>query len=236
MLTDSYLHKGKRKKLVTLLQEKGIKDTAVLDAVQVIPRHIFVESALHHEAYEDKALPIAEGQTISQPYTVAFMTEALQLSKGMKILEIGTGSGYQAAVLCAMGLRVFSVERNARLHAFAKSRLEKLGFDPYVQKGDGSEGWKRYAPYQRIIVTAAAPSIPRSLQNQLDIGGKMIIPVGGREQQTMTIVTRLSTSDFQVQRLNQFRFVPLIGRYGWEGKEGKEGKESSKENEGLAGD
>lgn len=215
ILTDTYLHKGKREKLVARLREKGIQDELVLQAIEKIPRHSFLQSALHHKAYEDQALPIEGGQTISQPYTVAFMSQALELKKGMKILEVGTGSGYQAAILCAMGLRTFSIERNPSLHTTAKSRLKTLGFDPYLHVGDGSAGWKRYAPYERIIVTAASPSIPKPLQNQLDIGGKMIVPVGSINQQTMTLVTRLGTRDFQVERLSQFKFVPLIGRYGW---------------------
>lgn len=180
-----------------------------------IPRHIFLESALQHDAYADKALPIGEGQTISQPYTVAFMTQELKLKKGMKVLEIGTGSGYQASVLCAMGMRVFSIERNPSLHNFGKKKLKTLGYEPYLHLGDGSAGWKRYAPYERIIVTAASPTIPGPLKQQLDIGGKMIIPVGSRSTQTMTLVTRESATDFKVERLNQFRFVPLLGRYGW---------------------
>lgn len=216
VLTDSYLYKGKRVKLVEQLEAKGITDQAVLDAFMAIPRHIFLESALQHDAYEDKALPIAEDQTISQPYTVAYMTQGLQLKKGMKVLEVGTGSGYQAAILCAMGMRVFSVERNPKLDNFSKEKLQTLGFKPYLHLGDGSAGWKRYAPYQRIIVTAASPSIPGPLQQQLDIGGKMIIPVGSRETQTMTLVSRISSREFQVERLHQFRFVPLLGRYGWQ--------------------
>lgn len=214
-MTDTYLYKGKRAKLVEQLAAKGISDQRVLDAIMAIPRHSFLESALQHEAYADKALPIAEGQTISQPYTVAFMTQALELKKGMKVLEVGTGSGYQAAVLCAMGMRVFSIERSPALHNFSKHKLKALDFDPYLHLGDGSAGWKRYAPYERIIVTAASPSIPGPLQRQLDIGGKMIIPVGSRQTQTMTLVTRESASEFKVERLNQFRFVPLLGRYGW---------------------
>lgn len=214
-MSNAFLHRGKREKLVQRLSEKGITDKRVLDAIAAIPRHAFVDSALRHEAYEDKALPIAADQTISQPFTVAYMTQMLALKKGMKILEVGTGSGYQAAVLCEMGMRVFSIERNATLHTQAKKRLENLDFRPFLHLGDGSAGWKRYAPFERIIVTAASPRIPSVLQNQLDVGGKLILPVGSLSQQVMTVVTRTSQQTFEVQRLSNFQFVPLIGRHGW---------------------
>ena len=215
-MLDTYKHKGQRKMMVRDLQAMGIYDEAVLEAMGREPRHFFVEGAFESEAYEDKALPIQSGQTISQPYTVAFQTQLLDLKPKMKVLEIGTGSGYQAAVLCEMGMRVFSVEYHRGLHQQAKKRLEELGYDAFLHCGDGSQGWQRYQPYQRILVTAASPDIPEPLKRQLDIGGRMVIPVGGRAVQVMTVVTRLSQSEYEIEKLNRFCFVPLVGKYGWE--------------------
>ncbi len=215
-MQESYKYRGKRAKLIDHLRSKGITDEAVLEAMLKIPRHDFVEGAFQDQAYEDKALPIRAGQTISQPFTVAYQTQMMGLSRGMKVLEIGTGSGYQAAVLCEMGMKVFSIERSQTLHEEAKECLTALGYEPYLKCGDGSLGWKLYQPFQRILVTAASPDIPEPLKQQLDIGGKLIIPVGGRDSQLMTVVTRSSADRFEVQSYQRFSFVPLIGAHGWE--------------------
>jgi protein-L-isoaspartate(D-aspartate) O-methyltransferase len=213
---EAYKFRGQRRKLVEQLRSKGIEDEAVLEAIGRIPRQQFVEGAFQDQAYLDRALPIQAGQTISQPYTVAYQTQMLQLRKGMKILEIGTGSGYQAAILCEMGMRVFSVERSPSLHQRAKARLASLGYDLYLHCGDGSKGWPRFQPYQRILVTAASPEVPQPLKAQLDMGGKLIIPVGNREVQDMLLVTRRTEHDFHTETLHRFCFVPLLGEYGWE--------------------
>lgn len=212
---DTFKHKGLRRKLVESLAEKGIEDAAVLEAIGKVPRHIFVETVFEPAAYEDKALPIPDGQTISQPFTVAYQSALLDLKPKMKVLEIGTGSGYQCAVLCAMGMRVFSVELSSKLHQMAKSRIEDLQYTATLLCGDGSQGWPLYQPYQRILVTAASPNVPEPLKRQLEIGGKLVIPVGDRDVQIMTRVTRLSQDEFKVERFKQFVFVPLTGRYGW---------------------
>ncbi|MEM6265564.1 MAG: protein-L-isoaspartate(D-aspartate) O-methyltransferase [Bacteroidota bacterium] len=218
MLTqpESYIFKGQRKKLIQLLEGSGIADEKVLWAMGKVPRQVFVPSTWHHEAYENKALPLFEGQTISQPYTVAFMSQLLKVSKGTKVLEIGTGSGYQAAVLCEMGARVFSVERNDKLHRYAQTRLKQLGYEVRLQIGDGSLGWKLYQPYQRIVVTAASPQVPPALLAQLEPGGRLVAPVGTLSHQKMLSYDRISEEEFQVQDHGRFSFVPLIGKQGFE--------------------
>jgi len=215
-LLDTYKHKGQRARLVQLLADKGIQDENVLTAIGVVPRQFFVESILAESAYEDRALPIPAHQTISQPFTVAFQTELLALKPRMKVLEIGTGSGYQTAVLCEMGMRVFSVELEDKLHKLAKGRLEDLGYKARLHWGDGSKGWPTHQPYQRILVTAASPWVPAPLKKQLDIGGKLIIPVGTQKQQRMYEVTRLSYKEYEVRKHQHFAFVPLRGRYGFD--------------------
>jgi len=215
-LLDTYKHKGQRARLVEELEQKGITDQRVLDAFMQVPRDIFVENAFQEEAYDDKALPIQSGQTISQPFTVAYQTLALQLKPKMKILEVGTGSGYQAAILAAMGMRVFSVEIDSRLHREAKERLEGLNLKAKLHLGDGSQGWPLYQPYERIIVTAASPGIPDSLKQQLEAGGLMILPVGDLSQQQMTLVKKISRQEFEIQKLDHFHFVPFRGKYGFE--------------------
>lgn len=215
-MLDTFKHKGKRARLVEILSEKGITDERVLHAIGTIPRHFFVEGVFASDAYEDKALPIHSGQTISQPFTVAFQTQLLQLKPKMKVLEIGTGSGYQAAVLCAMGVRLFTVELDQRLHREAKSRLSELDYSPKMECGDGSLGWPRYQPYEAILVTAASPSIPEPLKRQLEVGGRLVIPVGERGLQQMKVVTRKSRDEFEVETFQDFRFVPLLGKFGFE--------------------
>ena len=215
-MVDTYKHKGMRERLVKLLAEKGIVDPAVLKAIQKIPRHVFVESAFAEAAYEDRPLPIGNGQTISQPYTVARQTELLDVKSGMKVLEIGTGSAYQASVLCELGCKLFSIERIRILHDRAREILEELGYKARLRHGDGSLGWETYAPYDRILVTAASPSVPETFKKQLAIGGKLVIPVGDREQQQMSVVTRVSNTEWSIAKMGWFQFVPMVGRHGWE--------------------
>lgn len=211
MKQDTTKHQGKRRRLANILSEKGIKDTAVLAAIASIPRHLFLDSSFEDHAYQDKAFPIGAEQTISQPYTVAFQSEQLMLKPGMRVLEIGTGSGYQTAVLCHMGAEVYSIERQHELFRTSLKRLPALGFSPKkLIFGDGYKGFPEKAPFDRIIVTAGAPVVPEALLAQLAVGGRMVIPVGD-EQQKMTIITRTSQADFDKLILGEFRFVPLLG-------------------------
>jgi protein-L-isoaspartate(D-aspartate) O-methyltransferase len=214
-LLDTFKHKGQRARLVEDLIRKGITDESVLDAMRQVPRHLFVEGAFADEAYLDKPLPIQSGQTISQPFTVAYQTQLLRLKPRMKVLEIGTGSGYQAAILAAMGMRVFSVEVERRLHLEARKRFEELGIEVRQHLGDGSQGWSLYAPYDRILVTAASPAAPQALREQLVPGGRLVLPVGSRDVQRMTVVTRLGRLEFETEILQEFRFVPLRGKFGF---------------------
>jgi len=212
------MYESERKELVTILTERGITDTAVLKAVGTVERHLFVSPGMLFHAYKDKALPIGKGQTISQPYTVAYMTQALKLKPGSKVLEVGTGSGYQAAILHSMGMSVFSIERNFELYEDVIKLFEKMRIRVFVRCGDGTIGWTEYAPFDGIIVTAGSPVVPVSLKKQLAIGGRLIIPVGDRKMQTMNIITRVSETDFHVEQTPDFGFVPLIGREGWSDK------------------
>lgn len=205
---------AEREDLVALLRQRGIRDENVLQAIGKVPRELFVLPAFVNRAYEDTALPIAHGQTISQPYTVAFQTEQLRLRKGAKVLEVGTGSGYQAAVLAEMGCRVFTIERHMDLHLQARKLLEKLGYRVATRCGDGTIGWAEFAPYDGIIVTAAAPEVPQPLLEQLADGGRLVVPVGSLDSQTMHIITREGNS-FETEEALGFKFVPLIGKKGW---------------------
>jgi protein-L-isoaspartate(D-aspartate) O-methyltransferase len=214
-MIDSYKHKGLREKLIRTLMEKGLQDEAVATAMRKVPRHAFVESAFSEAAYEDRPLPIGDGQTISQPLTVAFQSSMLELKPGMKVLEIGTGSGYQAAVLCEMGAKVFSIERIRLHHQKALALLDELGYKLRLKWGDGTQGWTQYAPYDRILVTAASPNVPEALKKQLTIGGKLIIPVGDLERQQMAIVTRKSETEWEIVKNGTYQFVPLLGKFGW---------------------
>lgn len=207
---------NRRKKLADQVQKKGIRDQRVLQAIEGIRRHIFVDSALENRAYEDSALPIGCGQTISQPYTVAAQTELLEVEKGDKILEIGTGSGYQAAILCFLGADVYSIERHEPLYLKARETLKELGYRPQLKCGDGTLGWSAYAPYDGIVVTAGAPVVPEDLISQLSVGGILIVPVGDQKMQTMTKITRTGEDSFEEEQLKQFKFVPLIGEKGWD--------------------
>jgi protein-L-isoaspartate(D-aspartate) O-methyltransferase len=214
-MIDDYKHKGARQKLVEHLVSKGITDAKVLSAMLAVPRHFFFPKTFHSHAYEDKAFPIGEGQTISQPYTVAYQTQVLHINKGDKVLEIGTGSGYQAAVLMQMGAKLYSIERHESLSVKAASMLQKLGFKPVLKCGDGTKGWKEKAPFDKIIVTAGAPVIPDTLVEQLKIGGIMVIPVGNSKKQQMLTIIKTGESSTETIELDTFAFVPLIGEKGW---------------------
>ncbi|HMD68240.1 MAG TPA: protein-L-isoaspartate(D-aspartate) O-methyltransferase [Chitinivibrionales bacterium] len=202
-------------RLVKKLREKGITDETVLDAFRKVPRHLFVDSMLYAQAYDDNALPIGEGQTISQPYVVALMTQLLRLGRDQKILEIGTGSGFQTAVLAQFSRRVYTIERNRELGALALKRLRDMGYENIVFKvGDGTRGWVQHAPFDRIIVTAGAPAIPLELSDQLAVGGRMIIPTGDRNVQDLEVYDKRETS-VEKSTAGSVVFVPLIGEKGW---------------------
>ncbi len=214
MIEDNYKQRGLRNKLVKKLREKGISDERVLAGIGNVPRHAFFDAALLNHAYEDKAFPIGEGQTISQPYTVAFQTEKLQLKTGEKVLEVGTGSGYQAAVLLEVGAQVYTIEYNRKLYEHTKEFLPTLGYKPFFFFGDGSMGIPAKAPYDKIIVTAGAPIVPLALTNQLAENGILIIPVGDREKQKMLRITKKQGKLVQ-EEFDHFAFVPLLGDQGW---------------------
>jgi protein-L-isoaspartate(D-aspartate) O-methyltransferase len=208
-------YQKQREELAKQLADKGIKDDQVLRAIRTIPRHTFVDSALWIRAYEDIALPIGLQQTISQPYTVARQTELLQVKRGQKVLEIGTGSGYQCAVLCELGAEVFSIERHDELYQRSREQLRELGYRPTLKCDDGTLGWNAYAPFDGIVVTAGAPVIPKELVRQLVVGGRLVIPVGDSSTQQMHLIIRVSETQYDEQIFEGFKFVPLIGRDGW---------------------
>ncbi len=209
-MRDTVKHQGLRKRLVEVLISKGIKDKAILQAIEKIPRHLFMDSSFEDFAYQDKAFPIAANQTISQPYTVAFQTELLQLKKNAKVLEIGTGSGYQTAVLLELGVKVFSIERQQELFKKTKMFLSKLHYRPkQLIFGDGYIGLEKQAPFDGIIVTAGAPFVPSPLLSQLKIGGRLVIPVGDKTQ-IMTLYIRKSEKEFEKHELGDFKFVPML--------------------------
>ncbi|MCK5209823.1 MAG: protein-L-isoaspartate(D-aspartate) O-methyltransferase [Cyclobacteriaceae bacterium] len=218
MLEDNYRHRGMRRNLVKVLINKGIKDEAVLKAIQTVPRHYFFDKAFLEHAYQDKAFPIGEGQTISQPYTVAIQTQLLKIKPGDKVLEIGTGSGYQCCVLLEMQAKVFTIEFNKRLYMEAKSFLHKLGYRAHFHLGDGSQGWPTFAPYDKIIVTAGAPDLPQALIDQLKSNGKLVIPIGGEDHQEMIRISKDTNGKIRSESHDFFRFVPLVGKYGWKEK------------------
>jgi protein-L-isoaspartate(D-aspartate) O-methyltransferase len=203
-----------RREMIQLLIDRGISDNRVLAAMTKVPRHLFVQEAFVNRAYDDCALPIGYSQTISQPFTVAFMTEALRVKESDKILEIGTGSGYQAAILAEMKARVFTIERNHQLLHDARGRLDRLGYHVAARAGDGTLGWSEYKPYQGILVTAGAPTIPQPLLDQLDEGGRLVIPIGGLDEQKLHIIEKQGEK-FQTREIHGFKFVPLIGKRGW---------------------
>ena len=211
-LEDAYLHKGLRNQLVNLLKEKGITDTAVLDAIGSIPRHFFLDSAFDRIAYEDRAFPIAADQTISQPYTVAYQTQLLQIKSGDKVLEIGTGSMYQTTVLAQMGAKVFTIERQKQLFDQTAKYIFKEKYpDIYFHFGDGFEGLPTLAPFDKILITAAAPSIPPKLWEQLKVGGKMVIPVDESDTtQRMLRLTKKKDGKEKRESFDEFSFVPML--------------------------
>ncbi len=209
-MKDTLKHRGMRNKLADVLTAKGIVDTRVLDAIRNVPRHLFMDSSFEGHAYQDKAFPIAADQTISQPYTVAFQTELLEIEPGHKVLEIGTGSGYQTAILLQLKAKVYTIER--QLELFKKTNLffKKMGYRPKkVIFGDGYKGLPELAPFDSIIVTAGAPEVPKALMSQLKVGGRLVIPVG-TEEQIMTMFIRKSEKEFEKKELGAFRFVPLL--------------------------
>ncbi len=205
-----------REALIASLRQKGIKNENVLSAMNYLPRELFVLPTFINRAYEDSALPIEDKQTISQPYTVAYMTELLDINEGERVLEIGTGSGYQAALLYLLGASVYSVERVQNLYEHCRSLFSQLGATINLKFGDGSLGWSSNAPYDSIIITAAAPNVPNKLIMQLKIGGKMILPIGGKNAQDMFVIIREDEEHYSSQQLDKFKFVPLIGKNGWE--------------------
>jgi protein-L-isoaspartate(D-aspartate) O-methyltransferase len=207
---DDLRHKGMRKKLVDSLKVKGIRDSKVLEAIHNVPRHLFMESSFIHFAYKDQAFPIGSGQTISQPFTVAFQTQLLEVEKNDKVLEVGTGSGYQAAVLVEMGAKVFTIERQKELYLKAQSFLPQIGYHPACFFGDGYSGLPNFAPFDKILVTAGATSVPAALKEQLKVGGRMVIPVGKSNRQEMLVVNRISEEEFKTEKHGGFVFVPLL--------------------------
>lgn len=215
-MEDSYRHKGMRRQLVKILQTKGIKDQRILNIIGKIPRHFFFENALVEHAYEDKAFPIGAGQTISQPYTVAFQTELLGIKPGDKVLEIGTGSGYQAMVLVDMGADLYTIEYQKVLYERTRSFLPTMGYNAHFFYGDGSMGLSKFAPYDKIIVTAGAPTVPDALIDQLNIGGCLVIPVGNQKTQQMLRVTKTAEGKIRNEVFHDFKFVPLLGSDGWQ--------------------
>ncbi len=209
-MIDSFKHKGLRNKLIDELSEKGIIDSGVLNAISKIPRHLFMDSGFIDHAYQDKAFPIGSGQTISQPFTVAFQTQLLEIKKGNKILEIGTGSGYQAAVLCEMGAKVYTIERIRELYRKTSSFLPSINYYPKKMiYGDGYEGLEEEAPFDGIIVTAGASKIPDKLLLQLKVGGRMVVPIGENVQK-MVLYIKKSETNFEIKNFGDFQFVPML--------------------------
>ncbi|MGF7072593.1 protein-L-isoaspartate(D-aspartate) O-methyltransferase [Mucilaginibacter sp. R-33] len=213
---DNYREQGARKRLVDVLRKKGISDEHVLEAIGKVKRHCFFDETFWNQAYRDIAFPIGEGQTISQPYTVAYQTELLHIRKGDKVLEIGTGSGYQTCILLELGATVYTIERQEKLYHRTKYVLpNEMGYNAHFFLGDGSIGISEYAPYDKIIVTAGAPTVPEVLLKQLKIGGILVIPVGDEETQKMVTILKVGDNDYEKIVLDTFRFVPLVGDKAW---------------------
>ena len=210
MIEESFEAKGKRKRLIEELRSKGINDEKVLEAMGRVPRHIFMDDAFLSHAYQDKAFPISAGQTISQPYTVAVQTILLNVGKRDKVLEIGTGSGYQAAILAEMGVKVYTIERQRELHRKAQMMLTSMGYRIHFFLGDGYEGQPQYGPYDAIIITAATAEVPDKLLRQLRVGGRLVAPIGDRDSQVMTLYTRRGDDDWEITTHGHFVFVPML--------------------------
>lgn len=209
------MYEKERQELVDIISEKEISDIYVLKAISEVERHKFVPEILLAHAYKDVALPIGYGQTISQPYTVAFMTQSLKVKPNSKILEIGTGSGYQAAILYKMGANVYSIERQFEIYERTRKLLDKLQIRVNTKCGDGTIGWEEFAPYDGILVTAGSPNVPPSLMKQLAVGGRLVIPVGDKVSQRLKIITKVDEDKFETVDIPEFVFVPLIGKEGW---------------------
>jgi protein-L-isoaspartate(D-aspartate) O-methyltransferase len=209
-MEDSFRHKGLRKKLIEEIRQKGITDEKILEAINRVPRHLFMESGFINFSYKDSAFPIGAGQTISQPYTVAFQTQLLQINQHEKVLEIGTGSGYQTAVLLELGAKVYTIERQRELYIKSKHLLEHMGYHPHFFYGDGYIGKPSYGPYKKILVTAGAPEIPEKLIEQLEVGGRMVIPVGDNNGQDMILLEKISPTETRTTNHGRFIFVPLV--------------------------
>ncbi len=212
---DNYREKGARKRLVDVLKKKGIEDEQVLQAINKVPRHYFFDETFWNQAYKDIAFPIGAGQTISQPYTVAYQSELLHISKGQKVLEIGTGCGYQTCVLLELGAEVYTIERQEALYQRTIQVLPYMGYRPHFYLGDGSKGIETHAPYDKIIVTAGAPTVPEVLLRQLRVGGMLVIPVGDEQEQKMVTILKVGDNDYEKVILDTFRFVPLVGDQAW---------------------
>lgn len=215
MQEDSYRHKGMRRNMVEELRNKGIKDENVLNAINNVPRHVFLDSSFLEFAYQDKAFPIGSKQTISQPFTVAFQTSLLEIKKGMKVLEIGTGSGYQACVLAEMGAKVFTIERQRKLYTKTKSFLSKFPYNIKMFLGDGYQGLPTFGPFDRILITAAAMEIPQDLVDQMKVGGMMVIPLSENDEcQTMLRLTKQDDCSLKREEYGDFKFVPMLKNLG----------------------
>ena len=209
-LQDTLRHQGLQKRMVEGIRIKGIKDEKVLEAIGKVPRHLFMESSFLQFAYKDQAFPIGAGQTISQPFTVAMQTQLLKIERFDKVLEVGTGSGYQAAVLLEMGASVYTIERQRELYLKTQEILPKIGYNPKFFYGDGYKGLPTYGPFDKIIITAGAPLIPEDLLTQLKVGGRMVIPMGPREKQTMYVIVKTSETEYYKESHGTFVFVPLL--------------------------
>ena len=212
---DNYREQGGRKQLVELLRKKGIADEQVLAAIGKVPRHYFFDETFWIQAYKDIAFPIGEGQTISQPYTVAYQTELLHIRKGDTVLEIGTGCGYQTCILLELGAKVYTIERQEKLYTRTKQVLPHIGYKANFFCGDGSKGMPKYAPFNKINVTAGAPFVPEDMLQQLAVGGILVIPVGNEQSQKMVTILKVSDTDYEKVVLDTFRFVPLVGDRAW---------------------
>ncbi|NBR13958.1 MAG: protein-L-isoaspartate(D-aspartate) O-methyltransferase [Flavobacteriales bacterium] len=211
-LIDTYKHKGKRKILISELSEMGIKDERILEAFDAIPRHFFLDLAFDEQAYSNTAFQIGSGQTISHPYTVAFQTELLEVEEGDKVLEIGSGSGFQTCILCKVGAKVFSIERHLDLHQKARQMVEFMRFNAKMFFGDGYKGKPVYAPFDKILVTCGAPEIPKELLKQLKVGGIMVIPVGEGAEQKMLKIVKVTENEITIREFGTFKFVPMLER------------------------